>query len=206
MGSHLGPTMENVFLSFYKIKWVEHSLKKFKPIFTEYVDDIFVLFKYAEYLRKFRNHFNTCHRNMSFSFEQEKGKFLTTAYRKPIFSGVYTQFESFLPTIYKFAMVYTLAYHFFKICSDWAKFLEEPSFLKQVFWRNGYLLSFIDSCFKTFVDKLFIKSLQLITVEKKTLFLSLPYVGEISLKTTTKLKKFLKGLLNSCKLQIVFKS
>ena len=61
-------------------------------------------------------------------------------------------------------------------------------------------------CYKTFVDKLFIKRPQLIAVEKKTLFLSLPYLGEISLQTRTKLRKSLKGLLNSCKLRIVFKS
>ena len=67
-------------------------------------------------------------------------------------------------------------------------------------------MSFIDNCFKTFVDKLFIKRPQLITVEKKTLFLSLSYLGEISLQNRTKLRKSLKGLLNSCKLQIVFKS
>ena len=67
-------------------------------------------------------------------------------------------------------------------------------------------MSFIDNCFKTFVDKLFIKRPQLITVEKKTLFLSLPYLGKISLQTRTKLRKSLKGLLSSCKLQIVFKS
>ena len=68
---------------------------------------------------------------MSFSFEQEKdgklsfldievfrekGKFVTTVYKKPTVSGVYTHFESFLLTIYKFGMVYTLAYHCFKIC------------------------------------------------------------------------------------------
>ena len=66
-------------------------------------------------------------------------------------------------------------------------------------------MSFIDNCFKTFVDKFFIKRPQLITVEKKTFFLSLPYLGEISLQTGTKLRKSLKGLLNSCQLQIVFK-
>ena len=93
-----------------------------------------------------------------------------------------------------------------RICSDWTKFHEELSFLKQVFLKNGYPLSFIDNCFKTFVDKLFIKRPQLATVEKKTLFLSLPYLGEISLQTRTKLTKSFKGLLNSCKLQIVFKS
>ena len=60
---------------------------------------------------------------MSFSFEQEKdgklsfldvevsrqeGHFVTTVYRKPTFSGVYTQV--FLSTIYKFGMIYTLVY------------------------------------------------------------------------------------------------
>ena len=53
---------------------------------------------------------------------------------------------------------------------------------------------------------MFIKRPQLITVEKKTLFLSLSYLGEISLQNRTKLRKSLKGLLNSCKLQTVFKS
>ena len=72
--------------------------------------------------------------------------------------------------------------------------------------KNGYLLSFIHNCFKTFVDKLFIKCPQLRTVENKTLFLSLPYLDEISIQTRTKLRKSVKGLLNSCKLKIVFKS
>ena len=62
------------------------------------------------------------------------------------------------------------------------------------------------SCQRSFVEKLFIKCPQLTIVEKKTLFLSLPNLGEILLQTRTKLRKSFKGLLNSCKLQIVFKS
>ena len=38
------------------------------------------------------------------------------------------------------------------------------------------------------------------------MFLSLSYLSEISLQTRTKLRKSFKGLLNSCKLQFVFKS
>ena len=86
---------------------------------------------------------------------REKRKFATTVYRKTTFSDVYTHFGRFLPTIYEFGMVYTLVYRYFKICSDWTKFHEELRFLKQVFLKNGYPLSFIDlNCFKTFVDKL----------------------------------------------------
>ena len=46
----------------------------------------------------------------------------------------------------------------------------------------------------------------MITVPKKTLVLVLPYLGPLSLQTKTKLRKSLKGILNCCKLQIVFKS
>ena len=108
MGSSLRPTMANVFLSFYKVKWLEQCPNEFKPVFyRRYVDDIFALFKSAEHFSKFGDYFNKCHQNMSFSFEQEKdGKssfldvevsrhFVTTVYGKPTFSGVYTHFESF---------------------------------------------------------------------------------------------------------------
>ena len=222
MGSPLGPTMANVFLSFYEMKWHEQCPSEFKPVFyRRYVDDIFVLFKSAEHLSKFHAYLNTCHPNMSFSFEQEingklsfldvevsrqQGKFVTTVYRKPTFSGVYTHFDSFLPPTYKVGMIYTLAYRCFKICSDWTKFHEELNFLKHVFLKNGYPLSFIDKCFKMVINKLVIKRPQVTTVEKKTLILSLPYLGDISLQTRTKLRKSFKGILNCCKLQIVFKS
>ena len=33
MGLPLGPTMANVFLSFYEIKWLEQCPKEFKPVF-----------------------------------------------------------------------------------------------------------------------------------------------------------------------------
>ena len=43
------------------------------------------------------------------------------------------------------------------------------------------------------------------TVEEEPLLLVLPYIGIISLKTRTKLQQALKGVLNCCKLEIVFK-
>ena len=103
-------------------------------------------------------------------------------------------------------MIYTLAYPCFKICSDWTKFHEELNFLEHIFLKNGYPLSFIDKCFKMIINKLVIKPSQVTTVAKKILILSLPYLGDISLQTRTKLSKSFKGILNCCKLQIVCKS
>ena len=102
---------------------------------------------------------------MKFSFEDEKdgklsfldvevsqegNKFATTVYHKPMFRGVYTHFFSFLPTTYKFSMIYTLVFRCFSICSNWTNFHNELAFLKDIFLENGYPISFIDKCFKHF--------------------------------------------------------
>ena len=50
-----------------------------------------------------------------------------------------------------------------------------------------------------------LKKTYLPTVEKKRLLLVLPYLGIISLQTRNKLQQALKGVLNCCKLEIVFK-
>ena len=80
----------------------------------------------------------------------------------------------FLPPVYKVGMIYTLAYQCFKICSDFIKFGEELNFLKHVFLKNGYPLSFIDKCFKLVMNNLVIKRPEVTTVEKRILILSLP--------------------------------
>ena len=74
----------------------------------------------------------------------EQGKFKTTIYRKPTFSGVHSNFESFLPSAYKFGMAYTLVYRCFRICSDWKKLHAELTFLKNIFGKNGYPENFIN--------------------------------------------------------------
>ena len=72
-----------------------------------------------------------------------------------------------------------------------------------VFKSNGYPENFINNCFKTFLDNKH-EFKKVIIVTKKPLFLALPYLRPLSLQTRTKLRKSLKGILNFCKLQIVF--
>ena len=147
MGAPLGLTLANAFLCFYEKKWLEQCPAWFKPIYyRRYVHDIFVLFRSRDHLIKFRDYLNKCHPNMKFSFEEEKNgklsllylkvspegsKFATTVYRKPTFSGVYTYFDSFLPTTYEFGMIYTLVFRCFSICSNRTNFRNELAFLKE---------------------------------------------------------------------------
>ena len=154
MGSPPGPTMANVFLSFHEVKWLEQcpKLRNLNQFFTE---DMLMTFLFSSNWLNISQNFviililviQTClfpliKKKMESSFldvevSREKGKFVTTVYRKLGFSSVYTHFESFLPTVYKFGIVYTLASCCLKICSDWTKFHEELSFLKLVFLKKA---------------------------------------------------------------------
>ena len=48
---------------------------------------------------------------------REQGKLMTSVYRKPNFSALYTPFDSFLSDTYKFDMIYTFANRCFQVCS-----------------------------------------------------------------------------------------
>ena len=67
---------------------------------------------------------------------REQGKFTATVYRKPTFSSVYSKFESFLRSIYKFSVLYTLVDRRFCICPNWTQFHTELTFLKGIFRKN----------------------------------------------------------------------
>ena len=125
MGSPLGPTFANAFLAHFGKNWLQNCPSNFKThYYRQYVDDFFVLFTSPKHLEAFPNFLNGRYANMSFTIEREKQNrmsfldiaiirenktFTTSVYRKPTFSGVYTHFDSFFPSTYKFGTVYTLA-------------------------------------------------------------------------------------------------
>ena len=219
MTSPLGPSLANSFLSYYEKNWLNNCPQGFKSVFyRRYVNGIFILFKLNDHLKYFQGFLNSCHISFSMKTEKEnklsfldveiireQGKFTTTVYQKPTFSGVYSNFESFLPSIYKFGMIYPLVYRFFRIYSNWAQFNTELTFLKGIFRKNGYPKNFIDKCFKKFLNNVHLVKENVPTVEKKRFLLVLPYLGIIVLQTRTKLQFTFKGVLNCCKLEIAFK-
>ena len=66
--------------------------------------------------------------------------------------------------------------------------------------------NFIDRCFPLFLNRIHVLKEKVPAVEKKSLRLAFPYLGTISMQTRTKLQKSIKGILNCCKLQVIFKS
>ena len=121
----------------YETTWLKNCPKSFKPVYYKrYVDKIFVLFEKPEQILRFVNYMNKRHNNITFSFQtekdnsfffldvkicREKRKF-TRVFRKDTFSGVYTNFISFVALEHKFGLVSTLLHRSFTIVSDFSKF------------------------------------------------------------------------------------
>ena len=134
------------FLCHFEKQWLSDCPQYFCPnIYRRYVDDIFVTFNSHEQLKKFVEYMNTKHPNIKFTFEhelnntfsfldvkisRENNKLTTSVYRKPTFSGVFTNFKSFIPTFQKFGLVYTLLHRCFNITSSYEKFHNEINALK----------------------------------------------------------------------------
>ena len=130
MGSPLGPTLANVFMCHFENIWLENCPSHFKPIvYRRFADDTFLLFRSKNHVEKFRNYLNKQHKNIKFTSEieengslslldikisRENNKFVTSVYRKPTFTGVFTNFQSFVPDIYKRGLIETLLHRSFQ--------------------------------------------------------------------------------------------
>ena len=84
----------------------------------------------------------------------KQGKFGITVYQIPTLSGAYSNFEIFLPSVYKFGMVYILVYRCFSTSSNYTQFHVELAFAKAIFGKNGHPENFIDKCCKTFLNNI----------------------------------------------------
>ena len=79
---------------------------------------------------------------------RENEIFATNVYRKKTFSGVYTNFKSFIPETYKIGLIKSLPFRCFSLCSDFIKFHHEIDKLKSILYKNSYLRDLIDKCIK----------------------------------------------------------
>ena len=99
----------------------------------------------------------------------EKKAIETSVYRKSTFSGVFTNFKSFIPMTYKTGLLDTMLFRCFSICSSFEKFHKEIIKLKEIFKRNSYPEKFIDRCIKYFLNKLHVPKVVELTAAKKEL-------------------------------------
>jgi hypothetical protein len=116
---------------------------------------------------------------LDISIKRFNGNFETSVYRKPTFTGLFTNFESFLPTAYKKGFIFSFLFRYFNICSSYQIFQAELEKFKKLLLQNGYPKFFIDRCVKTFLDTIISPppKVQTPTVSKFLIPLVLPYTG-----------------------------
>ena len=138
MGSPLGPLFANIFMSFHEQKWLNSCPLSFKPLLSRrYVDDCFLLFRSLDHVPLFLDYLNGQHTNITFTAEIERdgklpfldidisrseSKFATSVYRKPTFTGLFTNFHSFIPNTHKQNLVSCLIHRIFNLCSSYENF------------------------------------------------------------------------------------
>ena len=223
MGSPLGPTFANSFLSFHEKNWILECPEEIKPIkYKRYVDDIFILCRDQEHHRKFLEYMNTRHENITFTEELEVNNtlsfldvaitrtdegFVTNLYRKNTFSGVFTNFFSFLSIQYKASLVSTLLFRCFHLSSSTTIFHQEVERLRSILAKNSFPLEFVDQCVASFLNKMFKRRKNNTSEEEKhTETIVLPYLGKLSLEIRKRLRKYVNKHITNCNLVVIFRS
>ena len=193
MGLPLSPTLANAFLCENEEKWLQECPEEFKPTFyRRYIDDCFLLFRHEFHADKFLEYLNSKHSNIKFTCEKEISKklpFLDCAiertndgfdigvFRKATFTGLALSFFSFSPLIYKINSIKTLIFRAYKICSNRTNCSKEFNFLRDFFQNNVYPCSVIYSQIQKFIHSKIHHTEKFPTVERKLIYLSLPYFG-----------------------------
>ncbi|XP_069970995.1 uncharacterized protein [Penaeus vannamei] len=133
MGSPLGPSYANASLCHHEINWLNQCPPEFRPVYyRRYIDDTFVLFKHPSHVNLFSNYLNSKHQSIKFTCETQlnqlpflntyvtidNGRFHTSIYRKPTFTGLGLHFLSNIPYIYKINSIRTLITRAYNLCSN----------------------------------------------------------------------------------------
>jgi len=208
MGSPLGPSFANSFLSYHEESWLSDCPCEFKPLlYRRYVDDCFVVFKKPEHASLFLQYLNSKHVSIKFTKENEinnklsfldinieliNGKFHTSVYRKPTFTLLGTNFFSSLMPKFKFSSISCRIDRAFKICSNWNLFHKEMVYLKNFYKVNLFPDEIFDRILNNYLLEIFRPKLPSYDVPKEKIFIKLPYIGS----QTNDLIHSLKSLLN----------
>ena len=98
--------------------------------------------------------------------------FSTSVYHKPTFTGLFTNFDSFIPFSYKRSLILSLLHRFFNLCSNYENFHKELDTFKIIFKLNGYPTHFFDKCACLFLDEVLFQGHCLTMSHKSFVFLS----------------------------------
>jgi len=170
MGSPLGPTFADFYMSQLENKLLREKKISNPWYYKRYVDDIIAIFHHKSHVNWFKIRLA---RNSVLSFTHEEmsgdlfhfldielqlmnnGKFNTSVYIKPTDKGLYANYNSYIPETYKKSVVKTLIYRAYRYCSTWDLFIAEANRIKQTLVNNNYPQWYIDKIILNSTNKFF---------------------------------------------------
>ena len=192
MGSPLGPSFANIFMSSLEESMLDDCPLRFHPLYyNRYVDDTFALFRNDYDADCFLEFANSRHPNIKFTIEKEEsdklsfldisvfrnnGHFNTTIFRKNTFTGLGTNFYSFCFQNFKMNSISTLLHRAFTLTSDWNLFDKELKFLAKYFKNNCYPSKVFYNKVKKFLNQKFCPKSKYPTAPKLDLYVSVPFL------------------------------
>jgi hypothetical protein len=107
--------------------------------------------------------------------------------------------------LYKKGLLISLISRYFNICSSNVFFHSEMEKFKRTFSLNGYPATLVDSCIKSFIDKMYNSRDIVHTCSKKVIYFCLPFTGHHGLHIRSQLQKFLSSSYPLISLRVVFR-
>ena len=165
-----------------------------KFLYRRYVDDTFLIFEPTADIKDFVTFLNSQHPNLRFTYEEEidgylpfvgitifhdinKPGFLSTkVYRKPTFTGLYTNFNSNVPALFKLAVVWSLLHRAYQLLStNLLHFHNEVISIRDILHKNGYSFLLLDRCINKHLNKVYSPKVAVSTARKLTLNACIPF-------------------------------
>ena len=131
--------------------------------------------------------------NNTFSFldvniTHQNNQLKTSVYRKPIFSGVFTHYESYIDQSYMKPSIFTLLFRCYSLCSDYTLFHLELEKVREILKMNSYPFDIIAHSIRTFLNRLYVSKQAYSTAPKKRPVIILPFPGTMSSNLKRKLQ------------------
>ena len=138
--------------------WIE-NYKGAKPFYYRRYVDIFCIFSTEVDAKHFLSYLNVQNKNIRFTLESENegklsfldvlifknnDKFETTLFRKTTFTGLLTNFISYIPMDYKLGLIKALIHRCLQICSKWQLFHTEIVNIKDLLTKNCFPPDLVD--------------------------------------------------------------
>ena len=177
-------------------KAMEITPLQYRPfMFYRYVDDCFSVFNDKKSVIECEKILNSIHPNIAFTTDlQSKNRLsfldvvvdnngpnlITSTFRKPTHTGLYTKWNSFAPRRFKINLINCLLDRCCRIYSSYEIICDEFEQIKTMLSRNGYPKYVFDKCRRKFFKRKFTTK-PLLSKKKyptpKKILIRLPFLG-----------------------------